>query len=75
MPLQQKLVTLVELEAIAASQTFKAIADVPASYLEKGVDFIVNFGRARARRERMARRPAEHVADSKQGPKAGEPTA
>ncbi|HYG11358.1 MAG TPA: 2Fe-2S iron-sulfur cluster-binding protein [Pyrinomonadaceae bacterium] len=62
MPLQQKLATLVELEAIAATQTFKAIADVPVSYFEKGLDYIVNFGRARARRERQARRPAEHVA-------------
>jgi ferredoxin len=71
MPLQQKLTTLVELEAIAATQTFKAIADVPISYFEKGLDYVVNFGRARARRERQARRPAEHVAGAKNNPKAG----
>ncbi|HYP02651.1 MAG TPA: 2Fe-2S iron-sulfur cluster-binding protein [Pyrinomonadaceae bacterium] len=65
LPLTQKLATLVELEAIVARQTFKAIADVPASYFEKGLDFIVNFGRERARRERQARRPAEHVAGAK----------
>jgi ferredoxin len=65
MPLAQKLVTLVELEAIAASQTFKAIADVPASYVEKGMEYVANFGRARARRERQARRPAEHVAGAR----------
>jgi ferredoxin len=71
MPLQQKLTTLVELEAIAASQTFKAIADVPLSYFEKGLDYLVNFGRTRARRERQARRPAEHVAGAKENPKSG----
>lgn len=71
MPLQQKLTTLVELEAIAASQTFKAIADVPISYFEKGLDYVVNFGRTRARRQRQARRPAEHVAGANKNPKAG----
>ncbi|HLL16233.1 MAG TPA: 2Fe-2S iron-sulfur cluster-binding protein [Pyrinomonadaceae bacterium] len=68
MPLTQKLATLVELEYIAASQTFKSIADVPASYFEKGLDYIVNFGRERARRERQARRPAEHVRGAKKSP-------
>jgi ferredoxin len=72
MPLQQKLATLVELEAIAATQTFKAIADVPISYFEKGLDYVAKFGRSRARRERQARRPAEHVAGEKKSPKAGE---
>lgn len=71
MPLQQKLATLVELEAIAATQTFKAIADVPLSYFEKGIDLVVNFGRQRARRERLSRRPAEHVAAERKSPEAG----
>jgi ferredoxin len=75
MPLQQKLATLIELEAIAATQTFKAIADVPASYLEKGLDYVVNFGRARARRERQARRPAEHVAGAKKSHEADKPSS
>jgi ferredoxin len=66
MPLQQKLTTLIELEAIVAAQTFNAIADVPRSYFDKGLDYIANFGRARARRERQARRPTEHVAGGKE---------
>jgi ferredoxin len=70
MPLQQKLATLIELEAIAATQTFRAIADVPISYFEKGLDYVAGFGRSRARREREARRPAEHVAGEKKSPKA-----
>ena len=72
MPLTQKLATLVELEAIAASQTFKAIADVPLSYFEKGMDFVAGLGRARARRERQTRRPAEHVAAKEKTHEAGE---
>lgn len=75
MPLQQKLTTLVELEAIAATQTFKALADVPLSFFEKGVDLIVNFGRARARREKEARRPAEHVAGGKKNSGVNRPSS
>jgi ferredoxin len=67
MPFQQKLTTLIELETIVATQTFKAITDVPRSYIDKGLDYVVNFGRSRARRERQARRPAEHVASGKDG--------
>lgn len=68
LPLPQKITTLIELEAIAASQAFKAISDVPMSYFEKGLDYVVNFGRTRARRERQAHRPAEHVASTKKNP-------
>ncbi|MDQ1523549.1 MAG: hypothetical protein QOG00_2481 [Pyrinomonadaceae bacterium] len=75
MPLQQKLATLVELEYIAASQTFKSITDVPVSYFEKGLDYVVNFGRSRARRERQARRPAEHVAGASKSPEADKPSS
>ncbi|HEX8633905.1 MAG TPA: 2Fe-2S iron-sulfur cluster-binding protein [Pyrinomonadaceae bacterium] len=75
MPLTQKLATLVELEYIAASQTFKSIADVPVSYFEKGLDYVVNFGRARARRERQARRPAEHVAGARKSSEADKPAS
>ncbi|MGI9108375.1 MAG: 2Fe-2S iron-sulfur cluster-binding protein [Pyrinomonadaceae bacterium] len=75
MPLQQKLTMLVELEAIVASQTFKAITDVPRSFFEKGVDLIVGFGRARARREREARRPTEHVAGEKKSSATEHPSS
>lgn len=75
LPLTQKLSTLVELEAIAATQTFKAIADVPLSYFEKGMNYVANFGRTRAQRERQARRPAEHVAGGQKTPKADGPAS
>ncbi len=67
LPLQQKLTTLVELEVIAASQTFKAMADVPGALLNKGLGLIADFGRAREHRQRTAHRPAEHVSEEKQG--------
>ena len=61
LPLQQKLATLVELEAIAAVQTFKAVADLPETLVQKGLSLMADFGRARERRQRAAHRPAEHV--------------
>ncbi len=64
LPLQQKLTTLVELEAIAAVQTFKAIGDLPGTLIEKGLSVMADFGRARERRQRAAHRPAEHVSEA-----------
>ncbi len=61
LPLKQKLATLVELEGIAATQTFKAISDGTVSLFEKGVGLIADFGRARERRQHAAHRPAEHT--------------
>lgn len=61
LPLPQKLQTLVELEAIAAVQTFKAVADLPDALIQKGLSIMADFGRARERRQRAAHRPAEHI--------------
>jgi 2Fe-2S ferredoxin len=67
MPLQEKLTTLVELELITVTQTFRAISDLSVGILEKGLDTIVGLGRARARRQRQAHRPPEHVGAAKPG--------
>ena len=69
LPLQRQLTTLVELEAAAAYKTFKTIGDVMSAALAKGADAIVGAGRARARRQREARRPAEHRAAKGDGGK------
>ena len=61
LPLQQKLATLVELEAIAAVQTVKAVADLPGTLFQKGLRVMADFGRAREQRQRAAHRPAEHM--------------
>jgi ferredoxin/nucleoid DNA-binding protein len=67
LPLQKQLATLVELEAATAYKTFKTIGDVMSSALARGADVIVGAGRARARRQRAARRPAEHRATGEEG--------
>jgi ferredoxin len=60
MPLQKKLSTLVELEAVAAFQTLGKIAELPFTLFEKGLDLMAGRGRTLTARERAARRPAEH---------------
>ena len=60
MPLQKKLSTLVELEAVTAFQTLGKIADLPFALFEKGLDLMAGRGRTLTQREHEARRPAEH---------------
>ena len=62
MPLQKKLATLVEFEAIAAYQTLNTIANLPFVAFEKGLDLMAGRGRRLSQREREARRPTEHLA-------------
>jgi ferredoxin len=62
MPLDKKLATLVELEAVAMMQTLNAVFGLPFTVGEKVLDFMAGRGRAMNQREREARRPAEHRA-------------
>jgi len=62
MPLRKKLATLAELEAVTAYQTLDRIASLPYAVIEKGLDLLAGRGRRLHRREREARRPAEHRA-------------
>jgi ferredoxin len=66
MPLQKKLSTLVEFEAVAAWQALTAVADFPFAVFEKGLDLLAGRGRTLHQRERAARRPSEHRAGRKE---------
>ena len=60
LPLERKLATLVELETVTMMQTLSAISNFPFAIGEKVLDLMAGRGRAAARQEREARRPAEH---------------
>ena len=60
LPLEKKLATLVELEAVTMFQTLSAIADIPYKIGGKVLDLMAGRGRALTERERAARRPVEH---------------
>jgi ferredoxin len=60
MPLDRKMATLAELEAVTMFQTLGAIMNLPFTIGEKVMDFMAGMGRAKTRQEREARRPTEH---------------
>lgn len=62
LPLQQKLRTLAEFEAVTAYQALAALVDLPFNVIEKGLDVLAGRGRKLGRSEREQTRPAEHRA-------------
>ncbi|MEJ7616666.1 MAG: 2Fe-2S iron-sulfur cluster-binding protein [Pyrinomonadaceae bacterium] len=60
LPLNRKLSTLAELEAVTAFQALNAISNVPYLIGGKVLELLAIFGRNKDRRERNARRPTEH---------------
>ncbi len=64
LPLQKKLRTLAEFEAVTAYQALAALVDVPFNIFEKGLDVLAGRGRKLGRSEREENRPAEHRASS-----------
>lgn len=68
LPLQRKLATLVELEAVTMFQTLSVIADIPYKIGGKVLDLMAGRGRSLSQREREARRPAEHVQPNNREP-------
>jgi ferredoxin len=60
LPLQSKLATLVELEAVTMYQTLSAITNAPYKIAGKVLDLMAGRGRSLTQREREARRPVEH---------------
>ena len=60
MPLDKKLATLVELEAVTMMQTLNSVFGLPFTMGEKVLNFMAGRGRAMTERERQERRPVEH---------------
>jgi 2Fe-2S ferredoxin len=67
LPLDRKLATLVELEAVTMMQTLNSLANSPFSLVEKVMGFMAGRGRQLDRREREARRPVEHQTSKDEG--------
>ena len=69
MPLDKKLSTLVELEAVAAYQTLSALAELPSKAAGKLLGIAAGIGKSASRRDRESRIPEEHrnPADRKPG--------
>lgn len=61
LPLQRKITTLVELEAVTLVQTLETIIDVPFALGGKVMDLMAGWGRRLDRRDHELRRPTEHL--------------
>lgn len=66
LPFEKKFATLVELEAVALSETFSFVANLPMTISSKFVDLLASFGWKIDKQERSARRPAEHQSAQQQ---------
>lgn len=60
MPLEKKIASLVELEAIALGETFSFIVNSPFKIFEKVMDVMAEFGLKKEEEARHASRPEEH---------------
>lgn len=60
MPLEKKIASLVELEAIALGETFSFIINSPFKVFEKVMDVMAEFGLKKEDEARSAVRPEEH---------------
>jgi ferredoxin len=60
MPLNRKLSTLMEFEAVTAFETLSSLAGLPFTLGEKVMDVMAGLGRSMSKKERDARKPAEH---------------
>jgi ferredoxin len=65
LPLDRKVATLMELEAMTMSQALGMITNAPLSLGEKVLDLLAHKGRQIDRRKRQARRPPEHLRKGK----------
>ena len=64
LPLEKKFVTLVQIEAVALSESLNFITNLPTLVGSKVVDVLASFGWQIEKNARHARRPDEHRADS-----------
>ena len=60
LPLEKKISSLLELEAVAFSETLSFVVNSPSHIVEKIMDVMAHFGFKIDEREKDARRPKEH---------------
>lgn len=61
MPLEKKIASLVELEAMALSETFSFVVNSPYAAVGKVMDVLAGFGLQMERDDKESKRPVEHV--------------
>jgi ferredoxin len=72
LPLERKIATLVELEAVTMLQTVNTIASFPFAIGARVMDFVAGKGRSMSQQQRQEHRPTEHRQADSRGPNAGD---
>ena len=77
MPLEKKIASLVQLEAMAFSETISFVVNSPYLVFDKVLDVLAEFGFKKEQSERSASRPQEHAEANGDNPadKRDEPAA
>ncbi len=63
LPLEKKIASLLELEAIALSETFSFVLNSPYKIVDKAIEVLAEFGLKFEEKEKEAKRPKEHKAE------------
>lgn len=61
LPLEKKISNLLELEAIALSETFSFVMNSPYAAVGKVMDVLAGFGHKMEQKDKEAKRPDEHI--------------
>ena len=72
MPLEKKVASLLELEAIAFSETVSFVVNSPSHIVSKFMDVLAEFGFKLDEKEKDAKRPKEHKAKTETAKKDNE---
>lgn len=72
MPLEEKISSLVELEAIALGETFSFVLNSPYAAAGKVMDVLAGFGLKLEKEDREAKKPKEHKGGGKSEKEASE---
>lgn len=67
MPLEKKIASLLELEAIALGETFSFVINSPYAAFGKAMDVLAEFGFKKDRADQEAKRPEEHGGKKESG--------
>jgi ferredoxin len=70
LPFEKKFATLVQLEAVALSETLNYVSNLPSFVVSKVMDVMGQFGLKMEQEKRAAQRPAEHQTDGKKNAEA-----
>lgn len=72
LPLEKKIASLLELEAVTLGETFSFVLNSPFKIFDKLMDVMAEFGLKMEKEDKNAKRPAEHKAEEEKAENGNE---